>query len=113
MTEKEYKILKAIERGSYDRGINAKAIAWTLWGDDPQYEYLFSACSNQGYGACRGKKAWLCAGSLVGKLRKRGLVDYDRHCTGYVLCSAGRQALADYEEIHKNQNKYRLHPVYW
>lgn len=105
MTEKEYKILKAIERGTYDRGINAKAIAWTLWGDDPEHDYLFFVCSNQGNGACRGKKAWLCAGSLVGKLRKRGLVDYDRQCTGYVLRPAGRQALADYERAKNNEKQ--------
>ncbi len=93
MTKTTFKILKAIEPGTYDRGINAKAVAWALWRDDPAHEYLFSACSNQGYGACRGKKAWLCAGSLIGKLRKKGLVDYDRHCTGYVLKQAGRRML--------------------
>ena len=105
MSEKEYKILKAIERGTYDRGINAKAIAWALWGDDVEHEYLFSACSKQGNGACRGKKAWLCAGSLVGKLRKKGLVDYDRHCTGYVLRSAGRTFIADYESMTNNDKR--------
>ena len=103
VTKKEYIILKAIASGSYERGINAKAIAFTLWGDDPAYEYLFSACSNQGNGACRGKKAWLCAGSLVGKLRRRELVNYDRSCTGYILTRAGRQAIIEYE---KNQTQY-------
>ena len=98
LTEKEYKILKAIEPGTYDRGIDAKAVAWALWHDDPEHEYLFTACSNQGYGACRGKKAWLCAGSLVGKLRKKGLVDYDRHCTGYILKSSGRKAISQHEQ---------------
>lgn len=103
MKRKTYLILKAIEPGTYDRGISAKAIAFTLWGDDPDHDYLFSACSNQGYGSCRGKKAWLCAGSLVGKLRKAGLVDYDRQCTGYVLKKAGRQALADYKKINMSE----------
>lgn len=100
MTETTYKILKAIEKGTYDRGIDAKAIALMLWRDDPEHNYLFTACSNQGNGDCRGKKAWLCAGSLVGKLRKRELVTYDRHCTGYVLKQAGRNALVEYEKEH-------------
>lgn len=97
MTETQYRILKIIGSGTYNHGINAKAIAYTLWRDDPEHDYLFTACSKQGNGACRGKKAWLCAGSLVGKLRKKKLVDYDRHCTGYILKPAGRQAINDYE----------------
>lgn len=100
ITEKVYKTLKAIEPGSYDRGINAKAVAYALWRNDPDHEYLFSASSNQGHGACRGKKAWLCAGSLVGKLRKAGYVDYDRAFCGYVLKKPGRQVLAEYERNH-------------
>ena len=35
---------------------------------EPEHEYLYTASSNQGYGACRGKKLWLCAGSLLGRL---------------------------------------------
>lgn len=98
ITEKVYKTLKAIEPGSYDHGINAKTVAYALWHDDPDHEYLFSACSNQGNGACRGKKAWLCAGSLIGKLRRAGYVDYDRASTGYLLKKPGRQAIAEYEK---------------
>lgn len=37
-------------------------------------EYLLDAVSNQGNGACAGKKAWLCAGSYLAKLAKKGLV---------------------------------------
>lgn len=101
LTKNSYKILKAIEPGSYASGINAKAVAWSLWGDDPKREYLFLASSNQGNGACRGKKAWLCAGSQVGKLRKKGLVDYDRNFTGYYLTRYGREAVREYESSNQ------------
>lgn len=97
ITAKTYKALKAVEKGTFSRGINAKAVAATLWEDDAEHNYLFSACSNQGYGACRGKKAWLCAGSIMGKLRKKGLVKYDCQCTGYYLAQAGRSAIAEYQ----------------
>lgn len=46
---------------------------------EPRHQYLFTAVSNQGNGACCGKKAWLCAGSLLGKMVREGLVkrEYD------------------------------------
>ena len=50
--------------------------------------------SNQGRGACRGKAAWLCGGSLVGKLIKAGWV-YPNFGppTTYHLSQAGRITL--------------------
>ena len=97
IAEKTYKALKALENGTYSHGINARAVAVSLWADDAEHKYLFSACSKQGNGACRGKKAWLCAGSIIGKLRKRNLVHYDSQCTAYYLTQAGRNAIAEYE----------------
>lgn len=52
-------------------GITARAFGY-FYFDQPEHEYLQSACSNQGTGACHGKKLWLCAGSLLGKLVKKG-----------------------------------------
>ena len=34
---------------------------------------MHTKTSNQGNGACRGKAGWLCGGSYIGKLKKRGL----------------------------------------
>lgn len=45
-----------------------------LFYTDTKSEYLLEAVSNQGNGACAGKKAWLCAGSYLAKLIKKGLV---------------------------------------
>lgn len=98
INEKTYKALKAVEKGTLSRGINAKAVALTIWGNDPEKSYLFTAKSNQGKGACRGKRAWLCAGAYMCRLMKKSLVRHDREFTGYYLTSAGRAAINEYEE---------------
>ncbi len=73
-----------------------------LYFTDPSQETLFTAVSNQGNGACAGKKAWLCAGSLLGKLAKKGLVcrDYRHETTRYTLTDKGKQELQNYDEKH-------------
>ncbi len=101
LTDMQYKALLAISKGTYRRGVSAKTLALTLWGDDPNYEHLFLASSKQGNGATRGKKAWLCAGSLAGKLRKAGYIQYDCDFTGYVLTLAGDAAMREYEKQNK------------
>ncbi len=56
--------------------------------------------SNQGHGGCRGKAAWLWAGSVVGKLRMRGWVQIDYGSSGsysrtkYRLTREGREAIS-------------------
>lgn len=102
LTPIQYKALVAISKGSYQRGISARALAWSLWGENPEYEYLFSAASNQGEGACHGKKAWLCAGSLAGKLRKAGYVQDDQEFSGYCLTSKGEAAIREYDAHNGN-----------
>lgn len=97
MTETTYRALKAIEPGTIQRGITAKALAVKLWGNDPARQDLFTAVSNQGNGACSGKKAWLCAGSLAGKLRKKGLIAFDRNLNGYYLTEKGRITIREHE----------------
>lgn len=53
--------------------ITARAFG-DFYFDQPEHEYLYTASSNQGNGACRGKKLWLCAGSLLGRLVAKGWV---------------------------------------
>lgn len=97
LTETAYKALKAIEDGNptFRRGASAMTIAVAVWGEDPGKQYLFTAVSNQGNGACAGKKAWLCAGSLMGKLIKQGLARKGEY--GYYLTEMGRKAVYEYE----------------
>ena len=77
------------------RGITANTFAVQYYSGT-ENEYLLSAVSNQGEGACAGKKAWLCAGSLLGKLAKKGLVNKRYHLEGpalFTLTPLGRKML--------------------
>lgn len=100
ITDKTYKALSILSSALWDRPMSAKEFAKRLWGDDQDKQYLFEAHSNTGNGACAGKKAWLCAGSLLGRLRKKGLVRWSSLviCSGYVLTDKGKQAIKEYEQ---------------
>jgi len=54
-------------------GMSANQFAFKYYAGTKN-EYLLSAVSNQGEGSCTGKKAWLCAGSLLSRMAKDGLV---------------------------------------
>jgi len=76
-------------------GMTANTFA-TQYYAGTKNEYLLTAVSNQGEGACAGKKAWLCAGSYLGRLAKQGLVR--RHMTRdgkilFFLTEQGRDAI--------------------
>lgn len=90
ITEKAYRILKPLERGTYLQGINAKWISWELWGGNPETEHMSYT-----------RKGWLQVGSQVGKLRKKGLVDYDKNFSGYYLTRQGKQAIKEYEDDNR------------
>ena len=66
-----------------------------LYFDEPEHDYLHAAVSNQGNGACAGKKAWLCAGSLLGRLSKKDFVLKKTYMnpTRYSLTEKGRKEL--------------------
>lgn len=102
ITEKTYKALKILAaRTNWNTPIMAKEFAWLLWGDEPDKKYLFEAHTNTGNGACAGKKAWLCAGSLLGKLSRQGLAKstvIDDYKYGYCITSKGREEILKYEE---------------
>ena len=67
---------------------------------EPSREFLFTAVSNQGEGACAGKKAWLCAGSLLGRLAKRNFVAALPYSNPrkFFLRMDGELALKEYEK---------------
>lgn len=99
--DRQYKILKAIQGKTFERGITANELAMHLWFDKPEYKYLFTAVCNGGNnGACSGKKAWLCMGAQVGRLRKKGFVMYARNLRGYVLTKYGEEAIKEYENTY-------------
>lgn len=73
MTPTQEKALKFIRDNP---GVQAAKIAEHLWPDSLMHRRQY----NTGNGACVGKGAWLCGGSYVGKLIKKGWVwrDYDK-----------------------------------
>lgn len=79
ITEKEIKALQII---SDCKSIRPSGFGF-IYFDNPQQRYLLEAVSNQGNGACYGKKAWRAAGCILGRLRKKG----------YVYSIQGRYAL--------------------
>ena len=82
-------------------GCTANTFA-ALYFTEPSRESLFTAVSNQGNGACAGKKAWLCAGSLLGKLAKRGLIrrDYGSGTGRFYLTYEGENKLKQTTHNH-------------
>lgn len=96
ISKKQAKALRVLTEHPY---ITAGDFALRYY-DQPEQEYLFTAVSNQGNGACAGKKAWLCAGSFLGKLCKQQLVattNYDNPRKFYVT-AVGRIALQKFNE---------------
>ena len=102
ITINTYNALKILEKTSPVSPMAARQFAFLLWGDNEQYKYLFTSVSCGDNGAVSGKKAWLCAGSILGKLAKQGLVKWTptregHYRTGYFLTNLGRQELTQYE----------------
>jgi hypothetical protein len=77
--------------------MSCRGFALKMW---PDHEFMHIARSNGGNGAQRGKKAWLCAGSYLAKLTKRGLArrGWRRGDTGYCITREGKQALEQHEK---------------
>ncbi len=88
VSEKAYKLLKLLEKGTYFEGICAKWISWKLWGGNLETEHMSYT-----------RKGWLQVGSQIGRLRKKGLVDYDKYFSGYFLTKEGKKAIEEYEHI--------------
>ncbi len=78
-----------------------------------KHEYLLSAVSNQGEGACAGKKAWLCAGSYLSRLAKTGLVMKRFTRSGkslYAITEKGQRLLRLFMLMDINGRKENLYP---
>jgi len=70
-------------------GIKSKQFAELMWPGSDMHKKV----SNQGNGACKGKAAWLCGGSYLGKLRAAGLIKHDITSGGNRLTESGEIAL--------------------
>lgn len=63
--------LAALQILKDEPGLSASEFASKFWPD----HVMHRAVSNQGHGACVGKKAWVCGGRYLGKLVKQKLVE--------------------------------------
>lgn len=104
ITENIYNALKLLIRNSVVNPMKTSVFAHQLWGNDPTKAYLFTAVSYSANGACSGKKAWLCAGSLLSKFSKHGWVGWtppiNGNPSGYYLTNAGHRAISEFEALH-------------
>ena len=70
ITKSQEKALNILKETSYLNGLSASQFAQHMWKDSNMH----TTSKNTGNGACRGKAAWLCGGSYLAKLRKKGWV---------------------------------------
>lgn len=95
LTEKEKKALKIVSECKSILGIKPADFGF-IYFDNPQQRYLINSLSNQGNGACYGKKAWRAAGCILGKLQKKGYVHF--LWGHYKLTELGKDLLKRSEE---------------
>jgi len=98
MTNTQYKALKFLENTSYMKPMTSARIAELLWPDSSMH----TSSKNTGNGACRGKAAWLCGGSYMGKLKKKGWVKDGHNFRGYFISREGKEALTK-EEMQNHE----------
>jgi len=87
--------LQALRIIQFEPRIRPQIFAQLFWPN----HIMHRAISNQGNGACAGKKAWRCAGAYLGKLCRAGLVKAENTAMNsdnrivFSLTPAGEQAL--------------------
>ncbi len=79
ITIKALKIIASMEN------VSARGFAEKMWPGANMHIKV----SNQGHGATRGKAAWLCGGSYLGKLSKMGLIRHSVYLESYKLTKEG------------------------
>jgi hypothetical protein len=88
LTEAQAKALTILKDARYDKGMSCRWFALLMWPDSNMH----TTSKNTGNGSCAGKAAWLCAGSYLAKLRKKGWVSNHDH-TGWYLTGDGKEQL--------------------
>lgn len=91
LTVAQQKALTILKDTDMFKGMSASQFADRMWGDTDTT--MFTSVSNTGNGATTGKAAWLCAGSYMGKLIKKGWVEHTHNFRGYYLTPKGKSLI--------------------
>lgn len=75
MKKPSEKLIRALKILRDDKPESAEYFAKLMWPDADMHDRV----SNQGRGATRGKAAWLCAGSYLGRIEKLGYIKKKYH----------------------------------
>ena len=85
--------IKALNIIKDNPGLSARLFAKLMWPDSSMH----TSVKNTGNGATAGKAAWLCGGSYIAKLRKKGLVKVSYYFEGPSLTVKGEQLIKENE----------------
>ncbi len=94
ITENQKKALIFLQHTGFDKPMAAREFALKMWPKSNMH----TTSKNQGNGATRGKAAWLCGGSYLAKLQKKGLVSnrsYSKTHYGYFITAEGLNIVAN------------------
>lgn len=98
LTKAQFKALGILCNTAYFNEMSARNFAEAMWGDTDTN--MFKSVKNTGNGACSGKAAWLCAGSYLGRLRKKGWIYSTIDPTGYYITTEGKR-IYDLQNLEK------------
>jgi hypothetical protein len=82
-------MIKALKIVRDHKDLRATSFALTMWPESPMHNKV----SNTGNGACKGKASWLCGGSYLKKLEKKGLIRCRIMDDKYTLTEIGKEIL--------------------
>ena len=106
LTPAQFKALDILKDTSCVNSITARCFAERMWGDtNPS---MFEKVKNTGNGATKGKGAWLCAGSYLGKLMKKKWAWRTFDPNGYYITPEGEKIYNDYLNNNKHVNKRKV-----
>lgn len=99
LTTPQLKALIIMKNTSWEKTFSAAGFAKQMWVDSNMH----TTSKNTGHGACTGKAAWLCGGSYLQKLRKKGWICVTgEYLNEFYISLEGRKILK--EQLTK-QNK--------
>lgn len=94
MTAIQKKALTILKDTTFNNAMSGHKFAELMWGES--HPLLFTKVSNQGNGACHGKASWLCAGSYLAKLKKKGWIWINHHPTSAYITDEGKKLLREF-----------------